>query len=181
MRGFSQQATLWKDKLNLFYFHFPLKFIAIVMQLYRSDEGRTSRVSFRLNFLSPSCKKTWTQFMPKWLWQLRNYSLYQNTVLTIALDFLVAWTCSLLGGQFVGELSRTVERLGMHDRIALGGTSPRRRRYLFNLSAVLILRNIFKYALKKCFTVADRSICCGLFRQHIWGSTNYLDFNFIHF
>lgn len=29
----------------------------------------------------------------------------------------------------MGELSRTAERLGMYDRIALGGTSPRRRRY----------------------------------------------------
>lgn len=51
----------------------------------------------------------------------------------VALDLLVARTCSLFGGQFVGELSRTAEGLGMYDRIALGGTSPRRRRYLFNL------------------------------------------------
>jgi len=57
----------------------------------------------------------------------------------------------------VGELSRTVERLGMHDRIALGGASSRRRRYLFSLSTVLILHIIVCYDLKRCFTVADRS------------------------
>ena len=45
----------------------------------------------------------------------------------------------------MGELSRTVERLGMHDRIALGGASSRRRRYLFSLSTVLILHIIVCY------------------------------------
>lgn len=57
----------------------------------------------------------------------------------------------------MGELSRTVERLGMHDRIALGGASPRRGRYFFNLSTVLILHFIACYDLKRRFTVADRS------------------------
>ena len=58
----------------------------------------------------------------------------------------------------MGELTRTVERLGMYDRIALGGTSPRRRRYLFNLYTLLILHHIANYSLKRCFTVGGRGI-----------------------
>lgn len=56
----------------------------------------------------------------------------------------------------MGELSRTIERLGMYDRIALGGTSPRRRRYLFNLCTLLIWHNIVHYLIRRCFTVVHR-------------------------
>ena len=53
---------------------------------------------------------------------------------TFDLLFLVTRTCCLLGGQFVGELSRTVERLGMYDRIVIRRTCSRRGRYSISIS-----------------------------------------------
>lgn len=76
----------------------------------------------------------------------------------------------------MGELSRTVERLGMYDRIALGGTSPRRRRYLSNLYTLLIWHNIVNYSLKRYFTVSNRGIYVGVCLESIFAE----DFNLIH-
>lgn len=158
---------------------FSIKTSPIVVQLQHSVGRRPSRVSFKLNFLSKQHKSTCPgrSSVAKWFWKLKNCCLYQNSVLMIALDFLVAWTCSLFGGQFMGELSRTVKRLGMYDRIALGGTSPRRRRYLFNLYALWILHNIVNYSLERCFTVCDREIYVVVCSESIFEE----DFSLIHF
>lgn len=77
----------------------------------------------------------------------------------------------------MGELSRTIKRLGMYDRIALGGTSPRRRRYLFKPYALWILHNIVNYSLERCFTVRDRDIYVVVCLESIFEE----DFSLIHF
>lgn len=77
----------------------------------------------------------------------------------------------------MGELSRTVERLGVHDRIAFGGTSPRRRRYLFNLYTLLILHNIVNYYFKRCFTAGDSDIYVVVCLESIFKE----DFSLVHF
>jgi len=65
-----------------------------------------------------------------WITQYISSSFFiKYSSVTFDLLFLVTWTCCLLGGQFVGELSRTVERLGMYDRIAIRRTCSRRGRY----------------------------------------------------
>lgn len=76
----------------------------------------------------------------------------------------------------MGELSRAAERLGMYDRIALGGTSPRRRRYLFN-SALSILHRMFNYSLKRCFAVVDKDLYVVACLESIFEE----DFHVIHF
>ena len=110
-------------------------------------------------------------------WYISSGFFIKCSSVTFDLLFLVTWACRLLGGQFVGELSRTVERLGMYDRIAIRRTCSRRGRYRILISWFIYCFGFILIIIPSCINdflkmSICKYICVSFFQREQFVSCN---------